>query len=225
LVAVVVPYRPGCPHRAAAWAWLHNRYEQAGYEVATAPGPAGGWCKARAVNDAIHQTTDDILVIADADVWCDGLAAAVDAVRDGARWAIPHHTVHRLTEASTAEFMRGETPSDRAEKPYKGRAGGGMVVITRTLWEHVPMDPRFVGWGGEDDSWNLAVSAAAGKAPRFNADLWHLWHPPQARINRGVGNEANRALQIRYLKARKHPDDMAALVAEARELLEVNAWP
>src|SRR5687768_12609226 len=56
------------------------------------------WNKARAVMPAVEDSCADIVVLADADVWTEGLAAAVRAVEQGASWAIPHRHVHRLTE-------------------------------------------------------------------------------------------------------------------------------
>lgn len=221
MVAVVVPYRPGCPHRALAWDHIRNRHEAAGRTVHTAPGPDGPWCKARAIHDAIQATSDDTLVISDADVWVDDLDTAIARTATSPA-VVPHHTVHRLTESSTVDYVAGLTPTAFAERPYKGRACGGVVVIRREVWEQTPMDPRFLGWGGEDDSWNLAITSVFGKPARLDADLWHLWHPPQDRLSRGVGNEANRDLYRRYIAAVRHPAAMAALIREARAHLEVS---
>ena len=57
------------------------------------------WIKAQAVTPAVHATDADVIVIAD--VWADNVTQAVDAVAAGARWAIRHLLVHRLTEAAT----------------------------------------------------------------------------------------------------------------------------
>lgn len=221
MVAVVVPYRPDCPSRARAWDHIRKRHENAGRTVHAAPGPDGPWCKAKAIHAAIHATTDDVVVISDADVWVDNLEEAI-ALTDTAPAVVPHHTVHRLTEDSTVEYLNGKTPTSFSERPYKGRACGGVVVIRREVWTRTPMDPRFLGWGGEDDSWNLAITAVHGKPLRLDADLWHLWHPPQPRMSRGVGNEANRDLCRRYIAAVRNPPAMASLISEARALLEVS---
>lgn len=218
---IVIPWRDGCPHRQRALTWVTNRYRQLGHNVVLGECPDGPWVKALAVQDGLRRTDGGIIVIADADVWCDGLHDSIDAVADGAWWSIPHHTVHRLTEDATAQFMADGKPTDTIERPYKGRAGGGIAVIRRAVWEQTPMDPRFAGWGGEDDAWNLAVCSVFDKPARFDADLWHLWHPPQSRMTRGKGTEANWALQQRYLIARRSPDAMEQLITEARELLEV----
>jgi hypothetical protein len=89
------------------------------------------------------------------------------------------------------------------------------VVLTRGAYDLAPIDPRFVGWGQEDESWALALGCLAGPSWRGTAELWHLWHEPQVRQSRSVGSAASLALHQRYVRARRDPRRMAALVAEA----------
>lgn len=220
--AVLIPWRDvACPHRARALDWVRVRLTADGYHVVVGTHDDGPWCKALAVADALAQTTADTLVIHDADVWCDGLTDAVSSVKDGATWAIPHRPVrgiHRLTEHSTTSYMAGE-PYDRlplAEPAYDGVAGGGVVVLRRVVYEACPLDPRFRGFGGEDESWGYALRALRGSPWRGAGALVHLWHPPQPRISRTTGSEASHALRKRYARARYRPDQIAALVKEAR---------
>jgi hypothetical protein len=163
------------------------------------------------------------LVIGDADCWCDGLQAAVVVLEAGAPWVMPHLTVHRFTEAGSARVYAGEDPALIAEfdqDPYHGWVGGGFVVIRRADYERVPFDPRFQGWGLEDGSAGMAWDCLVGPHVRLGWPLWHLWHPPQDRLTRRVGNPVSEALWRRYRRARGHPDRMAALVAEGSSL-----WP
>lgn len=105
-----------------------------------------------------------------------------------------------------------------------------MTVLPRALYERVPLDPRFAGWGQEDGSWADALTALAG--PPWRGDhpkqplhpMWHLWHPPQERTfpagrsaSRAIGSAEGLALRQRYrAAARAGPGAMAALLAEAR---------
>jgi hypothetical protein len=84
----------------------------------------------------VERSSADVIVLADADVWTDGIPAAVKAVEDGAAWAVPHQLVRRLDENG------GE-----AERPYVGIEGGGVVVAPREVILSCPLDVRFVGWG------------------------------------------------------------------------------
>lgn len=216
-VAVVVPFTSDEPWRVRARHHVTGWYETHGYEVVEGSCPEP-WRKAVAVADAARRTDADILVVADADCLCDGVDLAVAAVFSGATWAVPHNLVHRLDEAATGAVYDGAAPvatTGRAQRPYVGFAGGGIVAIARAVYDRVPLDPRFEGWGGEDSSWALALTCLAGEPARFAADLFHLWHPPATRMSRRWGTAAGRALEIRYRLARSNRRQMADLLAEA----------
>lgn len=220
--AVLIPWRDvGCEHRARALTFVLSRLAEHPWPVVIGRHDDGEWCKALAVADALEQTDAETLIVHDADVWCDGLPEAVDAVQAGAAWAIPHpptRGIHRLTEASTVRYLAGEPLAvlPLAESRYDGVAGGGIAVVTRSIYEACPLDPRFRGWGGEDESWGHALRALHGTAPRGPSPLVHLWHPSQPRITRRTGSEASSTLRKRYARARFRPHQIAALIEEAR---------
>lgn len=274
--AVLIPWRPGCPHRAAALDHVAARYAQ-NFDVAIGRCPQGPWIKALAVADALRQTNAEVLIVADGDVWAQGLPRALQAVCDGARWAIPHRGVLRLTGSATARYLgapgnrRPQGPavpvrpadfttndtgrpardarcggrplwsdpigtevrphrtdsssydehafgaSDLIEPAYLGVEGGGIVVLRRETYAECPLDPRFVGWGGEDESWGFALRALYGPPVRVRKPVIHLWHPPANRMTRGYGSLASRELRKRYARARASPALMRALLAEAAQ--------
>jgi hypothetical protein len=216
-VEVILPWRPGCEHRELALAWVAPRYP---WPVTVATAPPGEWCKAAAVAPAAEASTADVLVIADADVWCDGTADAVEAVIDGHPWAMPHTLVHRLTPGATAVMLAGREPDPAyrvEERPYRGVMGGGIVVLPRETYLHCPLDPRFTGWGQEDASWATALTTLAGDRWRGTSDLIHLWHPPQPRLTRKIGSADGETLHRRYELALNDPARMSLLVEEARQ--------
>ncbi|WP_079251621.1 hypothetical protein [Streptomyces sp. MP131-18] len=211
----MIPWRGGCPHREASLAWLLPRWRRAGHEPILAEAPPGPWSKAAAVADGLRHTGADVLVIADADVWTGGIPAAVDAVRSGWPWGIPHGDVHRLDQDATAAVLAGAPLGGGLVQPaYRGFEGGGITVLPRQVYEQVPLDPRYRGWGQEDESHALALRTLAGPPWRGDAPLWHLWHPPQARDSRRWGSLASRALYRRYRHAAGHPNRTRALLAE-----------
>lgn len=229
--AVLIPWRPGCPHREAAVAWVMSRYWSMGLHVVLAE-TDGPWCKAAAIAAGLEETTADRLLIADADVWCDP-SDALSAL-DSHAWAVPHRWVHRLTLDATSAVLGGYRGTFRPEvdlecRPYRGVTGGGVVAIRRDTYRQVPLDPRFVGWGGEDHAWGIALHHLAGKPWNGTADLIHLWHPPQPdtapvrgpRAKVKVPIDTNRNLYDRYRHAKPSRARMDALVGEAREAL----WP
>jgi hypothetical protein len=157
-----------------------------------------------------------VTVVADADVICDGLSAAVTAVLRGQPWAIPHHAVHRLTAQATNQLLAGDDPAGLPveQDAYRGVTGGGITVLSIDALETVPMDPRFVGWGQEDEAWGVALQTMLGRPWRGLDPLYHLWHPPQPRRTRKMGNPKGEALRRRYALAARRKPEMKALLAE-----------
>lgn len=170
---------------------------------------------------AVERCSADIVVLADADCFTDGLEDAIAAVAGGAGWGIPHRTVHRLHEKGTAAVLAGK-PWNRqplAQKAYRGIEGGGYVVAKRDTLLEIPLDPRFVGWGQEDEAHAIALRCLRGPPWRGDAPLVHLWHPPQQRLSRTRGSREGWNLRRRYLRARQSPDQMRFLLEEARDAL------
>lgn len=217
-IEVVVPWRGGCQHRERAWDWLSRQWAATHpWPITVAEAPAGPWIKAAAVMPAVSRSTVDVVVVADADVWCVGLAQAVEAVSAGAPWATPHGPVHRLTAAATEQVLAGGPWPDRRgmeQVQASGHPGGGIAVVPRSTLLEAPLDARFAGWGQEDDAWALALITLAGKPWRGPAPLRHLWHPPQDRISRHTGSRAGAALLRRYQLAARNPARMRALLEE-----------
>jgi len=192
------------------------------WKITEALAPPGEWCKAAAANPAIARSTADIIVQADADVWCDDLLPAVGAVRAGVPWAVPHNLVHRLSEAGTEAVLEGGEWRGQplAQRPYAGFIGGGVVIAHREIFEAVPLDERFVGWGQEDEVHGAALCALYGAPWRGKADLVHLWHPPQERLSRRKGSDASWALRQRYWACRGDKQGMERLLEETRPVRE-----
>lgn len=217
-VSVVVPFSPGCPQREAVWAWLRQHYAKhhPKWQVVTA-GHTGEWCKGEALK-VIDDITSDIVVVADADCLMAPaeLRSAVARASLGAPWVVPHLNVLRLDRQETQHLLQtSEVPNiqrrQRRRRYYVGVAGGGMVIFRRSAWDTAPMDKRFKGWGYEDVCWGAAMDTLVGPHVRLDAELLHLWHPPQP--NREAPHAGSEALYQSYLRANGLPRRMAALIA------------
>jgi len=213
-IETIIPWRGGCPWRERALEFVRPLYR---WPVTVAEAPLGPWCKAAAVMPAVEASPADVLVIADADVFVEGgLDLAVEAVAQGAPWAIPHSLVHRLSERGTAAVLAGaDWRKEELERgTYHGYAGGGIVVAPRETLLDIPM-PRVMGWGSEDEAWAAALKLLAGRPTRGTAALVHLWHPPQPRDNGLWGSPEGRALVARFNAAARDPVAMRHLIEEA----------
>lgn len=217
-VAVVIPHGAADgPERVRARDWVANRYEVIhGLPVTFAPCPTAEWSKGAAVNPVAAAMDAQTLVVADADSFVSDVAlrSAIDRAESHG-WAVAHSTIRRLTRAATEVVLAGGQPGKLEKPAYVGVAGGGIVVIRRDVYDRVPLDPRFAGWGGEDHAWGLALSVLVGVASRRPVSpLWHLWHPPQP--TKASPSRATRDLVGRYKAARRDPVAMAAIVQEVR---------
>ena len=234
-VEVIVPYWGADPVREANLKYVVSRLRahSVGNEridrVTVARRRAGPAPKGAVVWPAIKRSKADMLVLHDADVWCDGLGDAVAAI-DGSgewQWGRPHRDVIRLAEDSSAYYREHHAIPGRREvhydrTPYRGVTGGGVVIAKAELLREVAIDPRFEGWGQEDIAHGNALWTLYGPPYIGAADLIHLYHEPSPRLDGHWGSEQNRALYTRYHNAAMRPDtsDMLALVAEAHHALE-----
>lgn len=222
-VALVVPFASTDPHRLRAWAWVRARYrsEQPDWQIVTGA-CEGAWSKARAVGDALTRTNANTLIICDADVWVNETADYVSRVESGElEWAAPHGRIIRLNQEATERVYRDGLPEtmpnrrELTEQVYDGVVGGGIVIVPRDLYMRVPLDPRFVGWGGEDESWGRALLTMTKRRVRGRHPLWHLWHAPAERLNRKIGSTENAALAERYRKAAGDQEATEQILQEA----------
>jgi len=219
-VSILVPYASEDEHRQAARRYVLSWYAHHHPTWEIIEGDCGGeWSKGRALADAAARASHDILVLADADsvVPADALVDAAARVAAGAAWVMPHRKVYRLSEAHTARVYAGAEPQprDTCRPPYAGVTGGGITVVSRATWDTVGgIDPRFVGWGGEDIAFGWALETLCGPGVHLAAPLYHLWHHQEAQGDHRRGSSNSEALAGRYRQARNQPDVMRALIAE-----------
>lgn len=224
-VDVLIPWSNGCEQRARLLAWTMAQYgdRYPGWKIILGASPPGPFNRAAAILAAAAKSSAEVLVVSDADVWCNPLPAC-EAIAAGAPWAVPHTLIHRLSEGSTEKVLHGadwrglplSTDCAQDSKPYKGNETGTLFVIRRDVLFDVPPDIRFVGWGQEDEAHAAALNTLVGKPWRGTDDLVHCWHPPQPRQSRRVGNGASMALARRYRNARNRLVVMRELVEESK---------
>lgn len=217
-VAVVVPLRLECPYRERAWTFVRARFavEHPTWRIIEAHDDGEPFSKSAAVMRAVKDVDEDVVIVHDADVWCDGLGDALEYLAFSG-WVVPHYDVLRLSEYATHQTFNHQVDGhNELVERYRGVLGGGVVALYRELIDRVPLDPRFKGWGGEDISWGHALRTLAGEAWRGRNVLYHYWHPPAPRLTRAVGSEESLALTLRYCDASRNKNQMQEIVDEAR---------
>ena len=224
-VDIIVPYRPDGGLRDEHFAILSSMWDRwfptANVRVGVHTEAEGMWNKAVAIDRALEGSTAEVIVIADADVWCEPefVAQAVRQVSNNTPWVVPHQMVHRLDEKSSERWASGdvEGPQLRYDRrPYLGVVGGGLLVITREKFDRIGrFDPGFVGHSGEDISFGYKADTLLGVHTRLKGRLIHLYHVPQA--TKGTRHsEANMRRMREYALARHKPHRMRELAAEYR---------
>ncbi len=180
------------------------------------------WRKGLAVRDGLEKATSEYVLVSDSDIVIPGfsLPEEFDVVRLG-KW------VYRLTEEATIDFIQGrltleEVKSERrllVEEPNLQVLGGGALPIKRKIGLEYPMDIRFYGWGKQDIAWGILLRNFF-KVTRLELDMVHLWHPPQERVARYVGNEHNEKLVRRYFDAQRDREKFSEILKEIKSPLK-----
>lgn len=226
-VSVLIPYANETPWRRKALdhtrSWYERTLEGARIRIGSGGDP---WCKAQAVASALTGSSDPVVVVADADCIAPGIQQAVQAVRDGAPWAMPHLKVYRMSREATEQIYGGASPGSLTGKniwfdqsPYKGYEGGGITVLRRDAYLACPLDPAFIGWGQEDEAWAMALNGLYGPPWRSGSPLYHLWHEKPTRLTRYAGSAASLARLEQYREARTH-NAWEELLKDARSHVE-----
>jgi len=225
-VSVIIPWRAGCPHREAAMEFTVARLarEHPDWQVTLVDSTSDKFSRTEAIQRGMLKSFGKIIVVHDSDMIATGLDQAVALCAQGTSWVRPHGFMHRLTPEATQSVLEGADArgllDDCHEKPYRSLDCAGVVVLRREVVENVPPDPRFRGWGGEDEAWQHALRTLVGAPVVIDEPMIHLWHPPAERKSRAVGNDENQALLEQYQAARGQRERMRRLV-EGRTLERV----
>jgi len=224
MIRVVIPFGGDDPYRVASLRWVTEHLTAMFPDATIAVGRCEGvWSKAVAVADAIDPdwADTDILIVHDADVWIPQLDQTIRFLTHRP-WVVPHRIVKRLNEDLSVKVLAGQVPFTGLGKqgwdqpPYSGVAGGGCVALPLSTYRHVPLDPRFEGWGQEDESWGFALTTMVGAPWRDEHSLHHFWHPHPPRLSRRIGSTAGERLANQYRAARRDPILMEHVLSAAR---------
>ena len=213
-VAVLMPFRSQEPVRirnrdwTRAWWTTQFPYWRL---IEASDGREGAFSKSQAVNAAARQAEGvEVLIVADADMIPnpDAVREAV-ALAESYPWVVPQWDLVYLS-AQASERVTKETPGwPLADRHREGYAlcpdpAAGVFVLRRSIFNEVGgMDERFVGYGGDDFAFTLAVNTLAGRYIRLAGSMYHLHHQRLHSLSEtGVNfSSETRGLCRRYARA------------------------
>lgn len=172
--------------------------------------------RGKARNDAFVDATGDTLIIADADTipTVDGVTEAVGNTQAHNWWTLPYgeERYYNLTEEYT-NLLLEQGPDGDLPEPTEGQwdhrvtSWAGCLILPRGAFVEVGgYDERFVGWGGEDNAFQLCLDSLWGQHCRVDSYVSHLWHPRGDADFSQPNWPRNQALLRRYQKARTRDD-------------------
>ena len=225
-VSILVPFRDD-GHRQASMEWIVARWRHHWPEAEVIIRPDDGrdpFSKSVALQACAADATGDVLILLDADTWCDvpTIRHAVEVAAEGAL-VMPGKVAHRLGQDVTDRLLASDPACDwptilPSEVEQSVRPVGFLHVLSREVWDATNgYDPRFRGWGGEDNVFTYAVETLVGPVVRLTGTLYSLWHPRPRDNGRRIWagqTERNGALIQQYVKARGNRPRMQALVRE-----------
>lgn len=177
--------------------------------------------RAQARNDAVSNSTADVVVLCDADTlpMPDALASAIKGASESAVLHLPYTQYVGLTEKHAKAVTSNKTGVDDMEwlETADHSIGGVWVIQPKAWWNAEGMDPKFTGWGWEDNAFYFASNTLNGDTVRHTGNIYHLWHTrapnlihtPQYRLNK------QRYNRYRYV-ARNGPAKLREFIRSGR---------
>lgn len=221
--SLIVPWKYAYD-RERIWSYLWPAWEAEGFEVILSPlTDFEPWIKGKAWAQGLQKASCEFVCLMDADCWVPKLSQAVGLLSQGHRWVQGQDMVFRFDAATTAKLLRRDlTIADAAklenvweDRPRMASAGVG-TILRREDADEIPLDPRFRGWGWEDNAWWEALTTLLGPPGRLSSSVClHLHHKPQASKDRVPTSQSpNWLLYRQYVRARGRPERMRKLLSE-----------
>ena len=223
--SVLIPYRPTHRIRVKSFDWILRRYEKLlpEAELCVADSSDEEFSRSEARNNAYALATTDILLVADADTVPerDAILSGIELLDKQVPWVVPYSTYYNLGVDKTQEILKHgphlDIEFEEADCEHIVMSTAGMLLMRRSAWETVGgYDERFIGWGYEDNAFQLALDILVGRHERVHDGRGiHLWHPePETvRFNQPM-IQHNKQLFDQYVRASRRPERMRKLVDE-----------
>lgn len=195
-VSVLIPFR-GDGQRRVLRDHCRTLWDRLPYEIVeSSDGHDGGPFQiARAFNFAKERATGDYLILYGADHIPDPdrIEWAVEQLASH-EWCALYAQTGGISRSNTNRILAGRDPYTIPPSQVAPFCTA-IIGIRRDAW--VRFDERFIGWGGEDTAWRLALETLYGPTPEPSGMLRCLWHEAASREH----TDRNFALIGEYMNA------------------------
>lgn len=207
MISALIPFRGDGAQRDRLWEHCKRIWDALPVELVVGEDAGDGpFNISRAFNDAARKATGDVFVLYGADqlpdleriTWADE-QLGVHA------WCALYAATGAYNAGDTAAILQGADPS---VLPFDQWAPfcTAIIGVRRDAW--IPFDERFIGWGGEDTAWRLALNVLYGDTPEPSGTLRCLYHESASREH----TAHNFGLLGEYIACEDDPTRMRALL-------------
>jgi predicted glycosyltransferase involved in capsule biosynthesis len=209
-LSVVIPWKSDHAEREDIFIWIYNRYLSFPNVKTLITAGNEDFTRSYARNQGVKQVNTDYVLLADADTIprIEDIEQAYTLLNNGAPWVLCYadNEYYNLTQEKTLELLQFD-PSVEVQRPspdeYEHRltSWAGMIMLRKSDFDKVGgYDERFVGWGWEDNAFQLKMDNEIGKHVRTDGFALHMWHPrgsdefntPSELVNRRIFEEYRR---------------------------------
>ena len=225
---MLIPYRSQSEDvfRERDFFWIEQRWKSIlpDAQICIGTNDAHPFNRGAAINDAYRYSAGDTLIISDADSFVP--KKQIDEAlwimqKDAAPWVIPYREYYNLTKETTEHILK--QPPNHEPEPLDiwvhriTTAVSGCLVVPIEFFEDTHgFDERFVGWGYEDNAYQMKLDVMYSGHARIPGPCLHLWHEEGPRF-KAPWIQTCKDLYDRYAAA-TDPEQMCVLIDETPEL-------